>query len=104
VSSALELQLAAQIRDAGLPEPRREYRFARPRRFRFDFAWPAAMVAAEVEGGTWVQGRHQRGKGYEGDCVKYNLAASLGWRVYRFTAGMLDRDEAVPVLQEALQP
>jgi len=75
-----------------LPEPEREYRFAPPRRFRFDFAWPDKLIAVELEGGVWSRGRHVRGKGYESDCEKYNLAQSLGWSVYRFTAGMLDRD------------
>ena len=72
--------------------PVREYRFALPRRFRFDFAWPSERVAVELEGGIWMRGRHVRGKGYEKDCEKYNLAALRGWRVLRFTRGMLERD------------
>ena len=75
-----------------LPGPQREYRFAPPRRFRFDFAWPEHRVAVEVEGGTWAGGRHVRPQGYGRDCEKYNLAVALGWRVFRFTGGMLDSD------------
>lgn len=101
--SSLEIQLAAQIAAAGLPEPEREYRFAPSRRWRFDFCWPAAMVAAEAEGGHWTGGRHTRGGGFEADAEKYNAAALLGWRVFRFTAGMLDRDEAIPVLKQVLE-
>jgi very-short-patch-repair endonuclease len=70
----------------------REYLFARPRRWRFDFAHPCTMVAIEIEGGTWVNGRHTRGSGFEADCEKYNAAAILGWRVLRFTTTMLARD------------
>jgi very-short-patch-repair endonuclease len=83
------------------PEPMAEHRFAPPRRFRFDFAWPDKLIAVELEGGVWARGRHVRGRGYESDCEKYNLAQSLGWSVYRFTAGMLDRDPAGCVEQVA---
>lgn len=71
-----------------------EYRFAPGRRLRFDFAEPCSKVAVEMEGGTWSGGRHVRGAGFEADCKKYNLAASLGWTVYRLTASMLRDDPA----------
>ena len=60
-----------------------EYRFADPRRWRFDFAWPAARVAVEFDGGQWVLlgGRHNR----DSDREKLNHAAALGWRVLRFS-------------------
>ena len=54
--SDLEATMALHIRANELPEPEREYRFAPPRRWRFDFAWPAAMLALEVEGGVWSTG------------------------------------------------
>lgn len=79
--------------------PQLEYRFHDVRRFRFDFAWPEKLVAVELEGGTWIRGAHTRGKRYASDCQKYNLAASLGWSVYRFTTDMLDRDPAGCVAQ-----
>lgn len=69
----------------GLPVPEKEFRFAPPRKWRFDFAWPAQKVAAEVEGGIWVRGRHTRGKGFLNDMEKYNEAGRLGWRVFRFS-------------------
>ena len=50
----------------GLAAPIREHRFAPPRRWRFDYAWPDRRLALEVEGGTWTGGRHVRGRGYEG--------------------------------------
>jgi len=80
--------------DFAWPEPEREYRFAPPRRWRFDFAWPDAMVAVECEGGTWSRGRHVRGGGFERDCAKYNAAALAGWTVVRLTRGMLETDPA----------
>ena len=98
-----ELQLYLQISDAGLPEPEHEYRFHDLRRWRFDFAWPAQKVAAEVDGGMWTRGRHVRGKGYIGDCRKRNEATRLGWRVFNFTPSMLNNNEAIDTLKEALQ-
>jgi len=78
-----------------------EYRFAPPRRWRFDFAWPdgARLVAVELDGGAYTQGRHTRGAGYEADCRKLNAAAVLGWRVLRFTSGMLTGDPEAAIAQ-----
>ncbi len=80
------------LRAEGMPEPMREYRFAPPRRFRFDFAWPLWRVAVEIEGGEFARGRHVRGAGYVRDCEKYNLAVQLGWRVFRFAGSEVRRD------------
>ena len=99
--TGLELQALAQIRSAGLPEPEREYRFDPARRWRADFAWPDSKILLEVEGGTWIRGRHTRGKGFERDCEKYNAAAAQGWRVFRFTSGMLDQG-ILPIVLEAV--
>lgn len=90
--SDLEEALATRWRQLGGPPMMRELRFAPPRRWRLDFAHPQAMVAIEAEGGVWSGGRHVRGKGFEDDCAKYNHAATLGWLVFRVTAGMLERD------------
>jgi very-short-patch-repair endonuclease len=95
VISNPERLLLLHLRAAGLPEPFREYRFAPPRRWRFDFAWPAAMLAVEVEGGAWIYGRHVRGRGFEADCEKYNAATLLGWRVLRFTPVMVENGAAL---------
>ena len=48
----------------------------------------------ELEGGSWSGGRHTRGKGFEEDCMKYNLAVQLNWRILRYTTGLLDGDPA----------
>lgn len=94
--------LAMQIMALRLPKPVYEYRFHGARKWRFDLAWPDDMIAAEVEGGIWKQGRHTRGKGYENDMRKYDRAALLGWCVLRFSTGMVDSGEAIKMLQEAL--
>jgi very-short-patch-repair endonuclease len=94
--------LAAVLRAAGLPVPLREHRFAPPRRWRFDYAWPAHRLALEIEGGTWTGGRHVRGSGYEADCEKYSEAALRGWRVLRVTTAMLRDGRALAMLERAL--
>lgn len=60
-----------------------EYRFHPTRRWRFDCAFPERMVALEIEGGVWVQGRHNRPCGFEKDRAKYNEAALMGWMVLK---------------------
>lgn len=101
--SDLEDTLAWQMSITGLPAPMREFRFAPPRRWRFDFAFVTAKLAVEVDGGTWVQGRHSRGDGFEKDCEKVNAAAALGWRIVRVTAAMVEDGRALKAIEEALE-
>lgn len=80
-----ELPLDVQCVGLGLPKPEKEFRFAPPRQWKFDFAWPDYKVALEIEGGAWTRGRHTRGAGYIRDMEKYSEAAILGWCVLRLT-------------------
>jgi len=70
----------------------REWKFHPVRRWRFDFADPTILLAIEIDGGTWVQGRHNTGAGYAKDAEKYNEAIRLGWAVLRFTPQMVRKD------------
>ncbi len=79
-----------------------EFRFHPTRKWRFDFAWPEHKVAMEIEGAVWVRGRHTRGSGFVKDMEKYNAAASLGWRVFRFTPQQVAKFEHVPIIIGAL--
>jgi len=69
--------------------------------WRFDLADPYGMLAVEIDGGTWVQGRHTRGAGYESDCRKINAATAMGWRVWRFTTAMASDPDAVEQIMAA---
>ena len=102
--SDLEAKLAFQIRVAGLPEPEREYQFAKSigRRWRFDFAYVDCKWGIEVDGGVYSGGRHTRGSGFTKDCEKMNSAAILGWRVLRFTGAMVYDGSALQTLEWAL--
>lgn len=101
--SPLERLFLDHCRLAGLPEPAAEHPVMAGRRWRFDFAWPTHMVAMEVEGGTWANGRHNRGRGYESDVGKYNAATLAGWKVLRATGSMVRSGEALKVVAEALR-
>lgn len=70
-------------------EPEEEFRFHPTRKWRFDFAYPEQKIAVEVEGGTWVGGRHIHPVGFEKDCEKYNAATAMGWKVFRVPPKLL---------------
>jgi very-short-patch-repair endonuclease len=88
--SDLEDELVVYMAFANLPEPVREYKFHPTRRWKFDFAYPDQKIAIEVEGGTWIGGRHSRGAGFQADCEKYNTATLMGWRILRLTRAMVE--------------
>lgn len=100
--SDLEDTLLHQMQLVGLPTPEREYRFAPPRRYRADFAYPERKLLIEVEGGVWTRGRHTRGKGFQDDCFKYNLAVEKGFRVLRFTGDMIKDGSAINTIEKVL--
>lgn len=100
MQSDLVLSLLTQIKQVGLPEPKTEYRFDETRRWRFDIAYPDQKIAMEVDGGTWGNGRHVRGQGYENDCTKLNTAVILGWAVLRFTGDMVRDGRAVAQVEK----
>lgn len=96
------------------PEPLKQFRFAPPRLYRFDFSWPESRVAVEIDGGT--QGRplachacgatvrarnidgslgrvmmvphasHGSADGIQSGCEKNNLAVRMGWVIFRYTS------------------
>lgn len=100
--SDAERAMSTMLSWAGLQTPVTEFTFAPPRKWRFDFAWPERLLALEVEGGTWVSGRHTRGAGFEADLEKYNEAALAGWKVLRVTPDMIDDGRALAVVVRAL--
>ena len=108
-----EESLALQLKHAGI-HFEREYRFAPPRCWKFDFIIfrqcgegnryidKDYKLAVEIEGGG-TDGRHFRFKGIEDDMRKYNEAARLGWRLLRFTTRMATSGEALNVIKECLK-
>lgn len=80
--SKAEEAFAFQCKALGLT-PVREFSFHPTRKWRFDFAFPLAKVAVEIDGAVWSGGRHTRGSGYVADAEKFNEALVLGWQVIR---------------------
>lgn len=101
----LEEKLLYHIREAGLPEPVREYRIVDKPAFRYDFAWPEQRILCEVNGGTFRPGGHSTGVGIRRDARKLNTAQMLGWDLYVFTGDWLRGDiaECIDVLRCGLQ-
>jgi very-short-patch-repair endonuclease len=53
-----------------------------------------ARVLIEIEGGIWVNGRHNRAAGFNADLEKYLEAGLLGWRVFRFGPDQITLENA----------
>lgn len=85
-----------------IPRPVTEYRFAPKRKFAFDYAWPSVKVALEKEGGVFTRQAHGSISGVLRDIEKYNLAASLGWRVLRVIPSNLVKPETFALLTATL--
>jgi hypothetical protein len=96
---------ALEAHGADLPPALPEYEFAAPwRAWRFDYAWPQARVAVELDGMAWQAGGGHHNT--DGDRMKGNSAAALGWRVLHFTSKALRTEPAacVALLRRALEP
>jgi len=80
----------------------KEYRFHPTRKWRFDYCIPSKMIAIEVEGGAYTQGRHTRGKGFIADMEKYNTAVCMGWKLIRVTPDQLLSLQTVNYIRELI--
>lgn len=105
LEAAFEQQLLATFGREPQPAFRwhTEYRFALPRLYRFDFAWPGLLIAVELEGGIWNGGRHTQARGFIEDARKYNLAAEMGWTLLRYPGTLVNSGEAVAQTEQMLR-
>lgn len=69
-----------------------EYNFDKElgRKHRFDWCFLKQKVAVEVDGGVNMVGGGRHGQ--DRDREKMNIAAMLGWRVFKFSPAMLTKD------------
>jgi very-short-patch-repair endonuclease len=86
----------------------KEFRFHTVRKWRFDFAVFGLLgshlqLAVEIDGGSWIQGRHNTGSGSEADREKFNFAAFAGYRVLKFTPKQVLKGKAVAFITECLE-
>lgn len=96
-SKAIVDDLVLDMMDAGLPEPEREHKFMKDRKYRFDCALLARKVAVEIDG-IWA---HRQPKNVERDRVKDGHALEHGWIVVRVTPKMVKSGAAVRAIKAA---
>ena len=89
-----EETLAGHLRAYRIPFER-EYSISPKTKHRFDFALPNQKILIEIQGSIWTNGRHSRGKGFESDCRKSNLAVFLGWRLLKYSTEMVMDGSAI---------
>ena len=65
--------------------------FETERKFRFDYYCESHKIAIEVNGGEWIGGRHNSGKGYQTDLEKSNLANLNGIIYLQYTYSQLKK-------------
>lgn len=100
----VEVLFWQQLVDARLADDCvREFVFAPPRKWRFDFAFPVYWLALEIEGGVWSGGAHGRGSGIVRDIDKGNAAIAAGWRVLRATSDMVNDGRAIALVKDVLK-
>ncbi len=98
----IRVALVAFCEKHGFPPPTPEHVFVLHRGWKFDYAWVESKVALELEGGTFMQGRHSSGPGMRADMWKYNEAAIRGWLVLRCETGKARSARTLGVLWRAL--
>lgn len=64
-----------------------EYRFHTDRKWRFDYAWPAAKIAIEIDGGQW----QVTGRDLSREAERNNEAQIAGWCVLHMTSEQIDK-------------
>lgn len=118
-ASKAELEaLLAQDLTAARIAYHQQVRFHPKRRWKADFVIDNLDLLIEIEGGTYIhrtgrtfvgkdgkrhemQSRHLTPNGFHDDCEKYNQAALLGYRVFRFDAKMVRSGDAFLTIKHA---
>ena len=113
MNHARKMATVAWFVQHNLPAPTPEFPFHPERNWRFDFAWPGARVALEIEGGIFggvdpVTGRPYKGahasvSGILRDMEKYSEGACLGWRIIRVLPAKLTTQPTVDLVRRALK-
>lgn len=102
-----EETMALHCRAAGVPEPQRQFLFAKAlgRQFTADFGWPEFRLLLEVDGGVWRKGggAHSHPTNIRRDMDKANAAALLGYCVARFTPEEVESGKALTFVQRYLR-
>jgi very-short-patch-repair endonuclease len=80
--SRFEKKALKLIREAGLPEPVKQFEVRLDTRSAFiDIAWPAALVGLECDSLAYHFGR----RSFQSDRTRRRQLTLRGWRIYEFT-------------------
>ena len=60
------------------------------RKFRCDFVHRPSRVVIEINGGTWINGRHNRGSSMQSEYEKLNLLTYHHYRVFQLSSAMIN--------------
>lgn len=98
----------------GLPAPVREWPLVAWRAWRFDLAWPSALLALEIQGGSFAGkpcpvckrrpgGRHNSAAALRDEYEKLAHAAILGWRVLLLMPEQVKPETGLAWIEQALR-
>ena len=95
--------IVAWLREHKIPAPEVEYEYARPRRFRADYAWVEQRLLLEVEGGIYTRQAHGSISGILNDIERSQQAAMHGYRVFKCQPDDLLRTDTAQMILSALE-
>lgn len=79
-----------------------QVRFHPTRKWLFDFYAAPYKLAVEIHGGTFAQGYHTRGVGFDQDREKIHAAIELGITVLEFTSTSIDDGSGIALTERML--
>lgn len=103
--SHLEALLESQLKALKCEGYVREYQFAKPRRWRADFAFVPLRLLVEVDGGSYntaLKSRHTSPLGFQRDCEKANAANVAGFCCLKFTSKDVTTGRAVRLIVQTV--
>lgn len=99
--SDLEDELEQQLSGGeGIPPYQRQFKFCDTRRWKGDFCWPDIKLVVEVDGGTFMGGRHNTGVGMHNDMIRSNWLQLHGWTLLRGDSIMVHDGSLLAVVME----
>lgn len=105
-----ELLLAAQLNQERILFAQ-EYRFHPERKWRADFAIPVLStdsepvmnLLVEVDGGTWINGKHNRAGSIQKEYERSAAAAIMGYRMIRCTTSQVEDGTCIDWIKQAVR-
>lgn len=98
-----EEMLAIHLRADGIAFER-ESRLCSERRWRWDFViHEVAIICIDIQGGTFTNGGHVRGKGYQNDLDKHNSAILAGHLPLLFTTADVKSGVAITTILKLIR-